>query len=74
MFEEIKDLLVSELSLDPADVTPESQLISDLGINSIELTDLLLSCEDKFGVKIEDEDAHKFLTVGDIAAYLEKNK
>ena len=74
MFDEIKDLLVSELSLDPADIKPESELVSDLGVNSIELTDFLLVCEDKFGVKIDDDDSHGFLTVGDIVGYIEKNK
>ena len=74
MFDEVKDLLVSELSLDPADVTPDAQLVSDLGVNSIELTDFLLICEEKFNVKIGDDDAHGFLTVKDIVDYLEKNK
>ena len=72
MFDKLKEILVSEFSLDPADVVPEAELISDLGINSIELTDLLLTCEDNFGVRIEDEDAHGFITVGDIVEYLEK--
>ena len=74
MFDEIKELLVDELSLDPEDVTPEAQLNSDLGINSIEMTDLLLLCEERYGITIEDDDAHGLLTVGDIVNYLEKKK
>jgi acyl carrier protein len=73
MFDKLKDLLASELSIDPAEITPEAELVNDLGINSIELTDLLLVCEDTFGVKIEDEDAHGFITVGDVVSFLEKN-
>ena len=73
MFDKLKELLVSELSLDDADITPEAELVNDLGINSIELTDLLLLCEEKFDVKIEDEDAHGFITVGDVADFLQKN-
>ena len=73
MFDKLKELLVSELSLDAADITPEAELVNDLGINSIELTDLLLLCEEKFDVKIEDEDAHGFITVGDVADFLQKN-
>ena len=73
MFDKLKELLISELSIDPADITPEAELVNDLGINSIELTDMLLTCEDNFGVKIDDDDAHGFITVGDIVDYLEKN-
>ncbi len=73
MFEKLKELLVSELSIDRELITPDAELVNDLGINSIELTDLLLLCEDNFGVKIDDEDAHSFITVGDVANYLEKN-
>ena len=73
MFDKLKELLISELSIEASEITPEAELVNDLGINSIELTDLLLMCEDNFGVKIEDEDAHGFITVGDVAEYLEKN-
>ena len=42
MFEQIKDLLVDELSVNPADITPNAELVNDLGINSLELADLVL--------------------------------
>ena len=73
MFETLKNLLVEELQLNADDIKPESELANDLGINSIELADLIMLCEDKFGVTIEDEDIHKFITVGDVVAYLEAN-
>ena len=71
MFETLKNLLVEELQLDPEEIKMESELINDLGINSIELADLVLMCEDKFGLEIEDDDIHKFITVGDVVNYLE---
>lgn len=74
MFDELKNLLVSELSVNPDDVTPDAELVSDLGINSIELTDLLLLCEEKFNIKLDDEDARKLLTVDDVVKYIEKNR
>ena len=73
MFETLKNLLVEELQLNADDITMESELANDLGINSLELADLIMLCEDKFGVTIEDEDIHKFITVGDVVAYLEAN-
>lgn len=73
MFDTLKNLLVSELQLDEADIKPEAELSADLGINSIELADLVMLCEDKFGIEIQDEDIHKFVTVSDVVAYLETN-
>ncbi len=73
MFEALKNILVEELSLDADAITPESDLRNDLGVNSIELADLIMRCEDKFNVEIKDEDIEKFLTIGDVVAYLEKN-
>ena len=62
-----------ELQIKEQDITPEAELSADLGINSIELANLVMLCEEKFGVTIEDEDIHKFITVGDVVAYLEAN-
>ena len=71
MFETLKDLLVKELQIDPSLITVDAELSSDLGINSIELANLVMICEDKFDLTIEDEDIHGFVTVGDVVAYLE---
>ena len=71
MFETLKNLLVEELQLDPEEIKPEAELANDLGINSIELADLVMLCEDKFGIEIEDDDIHKFVTISDVVAYLE---
>ncbi|MBQ8523238.1 MAG: acyl carrier protein [Clostridia bacterium] len=70
MFEQIKDLLVDELSVNPADITPTAELVNDLGINSLELADLVLMCEERFNIEIGDDDIHKFITVGDVVDYL----
>lgn len=72
MFETLKNLLVEELQLNADDIKPESELANDLGINSIELADLIMLCEDKFGVTIEDEDLHKLVTIADVVSYLEE--
>ena len=71
MFEKLKAILVEELSLDPNDITPEAELVQDLGINSLELADLVLLCEDEFGVEFEEDDIHKFITVDDVVKFLE---
>ena len=71
MFESIKEFLVEELHVNADDVTPAAELIGDLGINSLELADLVYLCEERFDVIIDDEDLHNFNTVGDIVSYLE---
>ena len=71
MFETLKTLLAEELQIDPDEIKMESELTNDLGVNSIELADLIMLCEDQFGIEIEDEDIHKFVTIADVVNYLE---
>lgn len=71
MYEKFVDLLVEELQIDKADITMDAELANDLGINSIELADLVMLCEDKFGIEFDDEDIRTLTTVGDVVAYLE---
>ena len=71
MFETLKSVLVEELQINEDIITLDAELASDLGINSIELADLVMICEEKFDISIEDEDLHKFITVGDFVNYLE---
>lgn len=70
MFEKVRDILVEELQLKESDITLDAELVNDLGINSLELADLVMMCEEKFDIEISDEDIRKFLTVGDIVNYL----
>ncbi len=70
MFEKVKNLLVEELSVNPDDITLTAELVNDLGVNSLELADLVLLCEEKFDIEITDDEIHKFTTVGDIVDFL----
>ena len=71
MFEKVKELLVKELQVQGDLVTMDAELTSDLGINSIELADLVMICEEQFDLVIEDEDLQSFITVGDVVNFLE---
>ena len=71
MFEKFADLLVDELQINRDDITMEAELSGDLGINSIELADLVMLCEDRFGIEINDDDIRQFATVGDVVNYLD---
>jgi acyl carrier protein len=72
MFEKIKKLLVEQMGLDAGSITPEAKLIADLKLNSLELAEFILICEEEFGVTIEDEDLKKMVSVKDITSYIEK--
>ena len=71
MFEEFKQILVDKLEIDGDLIKPDSSLVNDLGINSIELADLIFVFEDKYNIEIDDDDIQRFITVGDVVSYLE---
>lgn len=71
MYDKFVELLVEELQINRDDITMEAELSGDLGINSIELADLVMICEERFGITIEDDDIRRFTTVGDVVSYLE---
>lgn len=73
MFQQLKDLLVEEMSIDPSLITPDAELMNDLGFNSLELADLVVLCEERFGIVFDDAALPGLLTVGDVAAYIEEN-
>ena len=73
MFESFKRILVEELRINPDLITMDAELMGDLGINSLELADLALLCEERYNLEIDENALGNFVTVGDVAEYLEKN-
>ena len=71
MFDRVKPVLVTNLQIDEKDIKPEAELVNDLGINSLELADLVLVCEEEFDIEIDDSSIRNFVTVGDVVTYLE---
>ena len=71
MFEKIKKLLVEEMGIDAKLITPDAKLIADLELNSLELAEFILTCEEEFKVSIEDNDLKKLVCISDIVRYLE---
>ncbi len=72
IMEQITEILVETFSLEADEVTADARLEADLGINSLELAELALRCDEEFGVEIDDEDIHRLITVGDVANYIEE--
>lgn len=71
---EVIDIVVEQLGVDPADVTPEKSFVEDLNADSLDLTELIMTFEERFGVEIAEEDAQKLKTVGDVMQYITQLK
>jgi len=72
-FEQLKELVVDKLDVDENKVTKDASFIDDLGADSLDTVELIMSLEDEFDISIEDEAAEKLKTVGNVLDYLEKN-
>ncbi len=72
IFEKVRDALASQFELDPATITMETNLINDIGADSLDVVELIMELEDEFGIAISDEAAAELYMVGRIVEYLEK--
>ena len=71
VLDKMKDILVEQLEGNPEDITMESLLVDDLGADSLDAIDIVMSVEDTFKVEVPDEIIEKIETVGDIVNYIE---
>ena len=72
IFENVRNALAEQFEIDAEFITPETSLIDDLGADSLDVVELIMSLEDLFGITISDEDAAQLHTVSRIVDYLEK--
>ena len=70
MFEQVKKILVEEMEVDAELITPQAEFVNDLKLNSLDIADFVLLCEDKFGAEIEEDQIHTILTVQDLCDYI----
>ena len=73
IFEKITEILAEQLAADQNTMTMDTKIAEDLGADSLDLVDLLMSMEDEFGIEITDEDAADLHTIGDVVNYISKN-
>ena len=70
--DKVKQIIVDQLGVDEAEVTPTASFVDDLGADSLDTVELVMAFEEEFGVEIPDDQAETIVTVGDAVKYLEK--
>jgi len=70
----VKDIIVEKLGVDGSEVTENASFVDDLGADSLDIVELVMDFEEKFGLEIPDEDAEKIKTVGDAINYIAEKK
>jgi acyl carrier protein len=72
IFEKVKKILMEKLSVNETDIKEDSSLVDDLGVDSLDLVELLMKFEEEFKVEISEEESQKILTVKDIVDFIEE--
>ena len=70
--EKVKKIIAEKLSVDMEDIVPEASFVDDLGADSLDLVELIMTMEEEFDIDISDEDAEKITTVKDAMDYVQK--
>ena len=71
--ERVKQIIVEQLGVDEAEVTPTASFVDDLGADSLDIVELVMAFEEAFEIEIPDEDAEKIRTVQDAVTYIDQH-
>ena len=71
---DVIDIVVEQLGVDSADVTLDKRFNEDLNADSLDLTELIMTFEEKCGIEISEDEAEKLKTVGDVVNFIKKKK
>lgn len=73
VLEKVKAILSEQFDVEEDKITPETSIINDLGADSLDVVDLLMSIEDEFEIEVPDDEIENLKTVGALVAYIEAN-
>jgi len=73
IFDRVKEIIVEQLGVAEDAVTNEASFIDDLGADSLDIVELIMALEEEFDIEIQDADAEKIVTVGDVVEYIKEN-
>ena len=74
VYSKLKEIIVEQLAVDPDEVSMEASFIDDLNADSLDLVELIMEIEEKFGIQVPDDAAEKIKTVGDAVSYIQENQ
>ena len=74
MREKIKELIADQLCISPDDIADDADIVVDLGADSLDVVEMLMTLEDEFGIKLKDDKVNKIRSVNAICEIIEKNK
>lgn len=74
MLEQIRAILKEYVDVPEGDINVESTLQLDLGLNSLDVVNLVVEFEEQFGIEIKDDDIRSFITIGDMMEYIQKQQ
>ncbi len=72
VFDKVKELLASQLEMDAEKISEDTEIINDLGADSLDVVEMIMMLEEEFGIVITDESIYSYKTVGEIASFIEK--
>lgn len=72
--QEVIDIIVEQLGVDKDEVSSEKSFVEDLNADSLDLTELIMTFEERFGCEISEQEAEKLKTVGDVITFIRKRK
>ena len=71
VYEDVRDVVVEQLSVSPDQVKLDSKIIEDLGADSLDVVELVMALEEKFGIEIPDSESEKLVSIKDVVDYIE---
>ncbi len=74
IFEKIRKLLAEQINISQDEIKMESDIINDLGADSLDVVEMLMAVETEFNVTVPDEIAMEMKTIGDVVSFIEKNQ
>ena len=74
VLEKVKSLIAEQLGISEEDITEESSLVTDLGADSLDIVQMLISLEKEFGIIFGDEEIKAIKTVGDAVKFIDTHK
>ncbi len=74
IIDDVKEVVVEQLSVNADEVTEDSKFVEDLGADSLDVVELVMALEEKFDIEIPDDDAEKIMTVANAVQYINDHK